>query len=175
MTARWVSRWRLEVSKRPILPGVWKLRGGGFVASAQVRDPLVRRSLGKRAKYKTIFRVLRNAPTAKEAFDWLMIEKRRVEQSEPLLLEVPVWKDFALSVLEHKIAAGDMQSAAGIAGFKGHLTNIIKTNELELSLPDELVEVLREHIATIEAHPIGSKSDLLFPSLRTGGRIRVHA
>ena len=40
--------------------------------------------------------------------------------------------------------------------------------EPDVALPDELVDALKEHIARLDAHPIASKSDLLFPSLRTG-------
>jgi hypothetical protein len=47
-------------------------------------------------------------------------------------------------------------------------------NELALSSPDELVEVLKWHIAMIDASPIGQESDLLFPSPFTG-RMLSHA
>ena len=40
--------------------------------------------------------------------------------------------------------------------------------EAEIALPDELVDELKEHIARLDADPIASKSDLLFPSLKTG-------
>ena len=44
-----------------------------------------------------------------------------------------------------------------------YVMNTTKTAiELELSIPDELVDVLKEHITMIDASPIAAKTDLLF-------------
>ncbi len=47
-----------------------------------------------------------------------------------------------------------------------HLYDITKTKKAVLSLSDGLVNVLQEHIAQIEASPLGSTTELLFPSTR---------
>lgn len=44
-------------------------------------------------------------------------------------------------------------------------------DDLEVALPDELVDGLAAHIAQLDAHPVASKSEYLFPSLRTGGMV----
>ena len=79
--AKWVKRWRLRVSATPVLPGIWRLKGGGFVASAQVRDPLDSPAPEHRPKYQTVFAVMRDAVTANQAHDWLTIECRRVRDT----------------------------------------------------------------------------------------------
>jgi hypothetical protein len=127
MAEKWVTRWRLEVSPAPVLPGVWRLKGGGYVASAQVRDPLRRRVTGQRPHYKTLFSVMRDAATPKEALDWLEAERERIRRTDPLLLEIPLWKDFAVSVFEKKVAGGDIASASGVHGFRSHLKRVIET------------------------------------------------
>jgi hypothetical protein len=127
MAEKWVTRWRLEVSVAPVLPGIWKLRGGGFVACAQVRDPKRRHVRGTRPKYKTVFAVLREAQTSKDALDWLAAERKRIEDTDPLSLEIPIWKDFATLLVGRKISTGDIQSAAGAATYKSVLARIIAT------------------------------------------------
>ncbi len=119
MSDTWVTRWRLEVSPKPVLPGVWKIRGGGYVASAQVPDPLHPPTEGERPKYKTLFRVMREAQTAKDALDWLEAERKRLRYDffDPIGA-IPLWKDFAVSVLERKIAVGDIQSAMGVVRWR---------------------------------------------------------
>jgi len=125
MAEVWVTRWRLQVSPKPVLPGVWKLRGGGFVAQAQVA--VGRPRAGERARYKTIFGVLRNALTAKDALDWLTSERQRVRDADGQLLDVPPWKDFAVSLLERKVQAGDIQSASSVEGYTYRLEKVILT------------------------------------------------
>ena len=127
MSEKFVTRWRLEVSARPVLPGVWRLKGGGFVASAQVPDPTQRRIEGERPRYKTLFSVMRHAATAREAMAWLDGERERVRLTDPLLLQIPRWKDYAVSVCEKKILGGDLASAASVHGFKNRLKRIIET------------------------------------------------
>jgi len=125
MSEQWVVRWRLQVSPEAVLPGIWRLRQGGFVAHAQVPDPTRLHVPGKRRHYKTVFAVLRDVETAKDALDWLEAEKKRA--ADPNLNPIPTWKDFALALFERKVATGDLQSASGIASFKDTIDNIIRT------------------------------------------------
>ncbi len=121
MADAWVTRWRMQVSPTPVLPGVWRLKGGGFVVNAQIaHEP---RTTGERPKYRTIFRVLRDVPSAKDAFEWLAIERRR-NPDQPAM---PVWKDFALDLFERRVAAGDMRSPSGIDSSRVSLANVIRT------------------------------------------------
>lgn len=117
----------MDVAPTPVLPGVWRLRGGGFVACAQVRDPEHHPGPRERPRYRTIFRAMRNAVDAREAFDWLADERRRVQHGVHAQTEVPTWKDFAVSLLERKVQAGDIQSASGVESIKGKLRRVIET------------------------------------------------
>jgi integrase len=53
--------------------------------------------------------------------------------------------------------------------FKQEIMETTKTGiDIELSLPDELVEVLKEQAARVDASKVGPKTDLLFPSPWSG-------
>ena len=129
MSEKWVQRWRLQVSSKPVLPGVWKLKGGGYVASAQVPDPTVPRRPGCRPKYKNVFGVLRDAMTAKDALDWLDQERRKLKAPAATTTggARQPWRDFAVSVFERKVAAGDIESEAGVEKWRIAVANIIRT------------------------------------------------
>jgi hypothetical protein len=128
MSERWVTRWRLEVSPTPVLPGVWKLRGGGFVVSAQVPDPKRPSAKGERPRYRTVFGVLREVQTAKEALDWLEVERRKVVQpATTTVASMKSWSDYAASVFEGKVKAGDIESEAGVQKYRDVLAGIIRT------------------------------------------------
>jgi hypothetical protein len=107
---------------------IWKLKGGGYVASAQIPDPKSKPQRGRRPKYKTIFGVLRGAVTAKEALDWLDAERRKlVERVATSGGPIPRWSDYAVSVFEKKVAAGDIASEAGVEKYRTVIANIIRT------------------------------------------------
>jgi hypothetical protein len=128
MSEKWVLRWRLQVSSRPVLPGIWKLKGGGYVASAQVADPTIPRQPGRRPKYRTLFGVLRDTVTAKDALDWLERERRKLEAPATTTEGAHQrWSDFAVSVFEKKVAAGDIESEAGVEKWRIAVANIIRT------------------------------------------------
>jgi len=128
MSEKWVTRWRLEVSQAPVLPGVWRLKGGGYVASAQVPDPKRPAAPGERPRYKTIFGVLREVQTAKEALDWLEVERQKFVQGATNPREpTKSWNDYAVSVFEGKVKAGDIESEAGVEKYRIILANIIRT------------------------------------------------
>ncbi len=38
-TAKWVIRWRYSISAKPVLPGVWRRKEGGFLVRGKVKDP----------------------------------------------------------------------------------------------------------------------------------------
>jgi integrase len=106
---------------------VWKLKGGGYVASAQMRDPKRQPVPGMRPRYKTIFGVLRNAQSAKEALDWLEAERRRVTAKASPTEPMKRWNEYAASVFEKKVAARDIESEAGVGKYRDCLAGIIRT------------------------------------------------
>ena len=36
---QWVKRWRYEMAQKPVRPGIWRLKDGGFFVRARVTDP----------------------------------------------------------------------------------------------------------------------------------------
>lgn len=99
---KWVTRWRYEISAKPVLPGVWRVRAGGFLARGKVTDP-------RTQVQRQVMKVLA-AETATEARAWLDAEQRRIREGIQERAK-PVFSDYATSVLARKIADGRVKSA----------------------------------------------------------------
>jgi integrase len=104
------SEWRMyrgiSISTKPILPGVWGRREGGHLVRARATDP----STGK---VREIFKVLPDYEPA-DALKYLRDEQARIRAGlvSPALPK-PRFSEFAVSLLEEKIASGDIKSAKG--------------------------------------------------------------
>jgi integrase len=96
---KWVRRWKNWVA-RTKLPGVWKLKEGGFLVRARVKDP----TTGLR---REIRKVLSEGSEA-DALKWLTDESARVLMGGARLRSAPKTRfcDFAVSLLERKAAKG---------------------------------------------------------------------
>jgi hypothetical protein len=73
MTSEWVKQKNTWMSRKPILPGVWRRRAGGHVIRAEVTDPLTR-------KRKDIRKTLPLADAA-EAFTTLQLLIKSVREA----------------------------------------------------------------------------------------------
>lgn len=101
----WITRWRYEVSEKPVRPGIWKLKSGGYIVSTQVTDA--------RGRRRTVQKVLKGAKL--EEAQSALVEARRdarrrlsgAKQSNEL------FADFAVDLLERKLRAKDIKSAKG--------------------------------------------------------------
>ena len=104
-SARWVSRWGYEIGPKATLKGVFRLREGGFLCRSQVQD--------HSGKERTIFKVLREAPTADAAREWLVAEIRRIKAApaQEATKGPPAFADYALSLAERKVREGTIKSA----------------------------------------------------------------
>lgn len=99
---KWVMRWRYEISPRPVLPGVWRRREGGFLVRGKVTDPRTK-------VQRQLFKVL-DVETALEARAWLEAEQQRVKAGTEAKKTV-LFADYAASLAERKAADGRIKSA----------------------------------------------------------------
>ena len=101
---KWVMRWKYEISAKPVLPGVWRRKDGGFLVRGRATD----RRTGKR---KEILRVIEGADPAL-AFAALQAELT-VAREGAVPSTPPLFSAYALSLMERKIREGTIRSAAG--------------------------------------------------------------
>lgn len=106
-TETWVFRWKMWISSKPVLPGVWRKKEGGHVVRGHALDP-------RTGKLKEIKKVLKE-PDPKRALAWLTLERERVRRGQwkEQKTEIPTWKSFAASVFQAKVDDGTIQSAKG--------------------------------------------------------------
>src|SRR5690242_18148165 len=87
------------------LPGVWKTEKGGHLVRARVTDRTT-------SRMKEIRKVLPSHSEA-EAYAWLQAEKERVKAGLVLATRRKThFGDYAVSVLENKIAMGELSTRA---------------------------------------------------------------
>ena len=103
---KWMLARGTWISTRPVLPGVWQRKEGGHVVRARVQDPRTMRQ-------KHVWKVLPDADV-RTAMLWLDDTRARIRQGVPLAERESVpFATYAVSLLEKKLAAGDIKSAAG--------------------------------------------------------------
>lgn len=105
MAAKWVMRWRYEVSAKPVLPGVWRRKEGGFVVRGRAVDPAGRK--------REVIKVL-DSPTADEARGVLRAELERVRRPPSPATPKPKTRfdAYATSLLARRVDDGTIRSAA---------------------------------------------------------------
>ncbi len=106
---QWVKRWGMEMAATPVLPGVWKKKGGGFVVRARAVNP-------KTGHMTEIVKALSTETDPKRALAWLTAERDRVRRGEvagQATRSLPTFSAFAASLLESKVADGTIKTASG--------------------------------------------------------------
>jgi integrase len=106
----WVLRWKYWLAPEPVLPGVWRMRGGGFYVRGRVRDPLS-------GKMREVSVPLPDA-TVGEAAVVLQRELHRLR--EELSLRV-TFADYARRILERKVLRAELRSAKAKAQWRSIL------------------------------------------------------
>lgn len=102
----WVKRWSIEMSAKPVLPGVWKRKAGGFVVRTRVKNP-------KSGQQEEILRVLADETDPKRALAWLTKERDRVRSGVTAETAIPRFNEFAAQLFEEKVDDGTISTAAG--------------------------------------------------------------
>jgi integrase len=110
------------ISPEPVLPGVWQRKDGGHVVRARAKESTT-------GKMKDLFKVLPKS-TAAEALAWLEKEQERARAGGPSV-ESPRtrFSEFAEALAEHKVAVGEIKSAAGREKWRYTLSHLIGGTE----------------------------------------------
>ena len=115
--SRWTKKWKQWVAPTK-LPGVWKMKEGGHIVRARVTDPTS-------GRMREIKRVLSDADE-RAAYEWLESEKAKVLETSALgQHRKQRFCDFAVSLLERKVAKREIKSAAGRERWKCTLEHLI--------------------------------------------------
>ena len=114
---KWTKRWNSWVIPTRV-PGLWKRKEGGDLVRARIIDLTT-------GRMKEIRRVLPEADEP-EALKWLTDERARVKAGLVLAPQQSLrFGDFAVSLLERKIATGDIKSRLGQEKWKYTLEHLI--------------------------------------------------
>jgi integrase len=134
------------------LPGVWKMEKGGHLVRARVTDATT-------GRMKEIRKVLPSHSEA-EAYAWLQAEKDRVKAGLVLATQRKThFGDYAVSVLENKIAMGELSTRASQDRWRHTLEHLIGGTTSEdgaIVIPgfgDMLVDQIRR--SHVEAWRVG--------------------
>src|SRR5690606_1257445 len=114
---RWTRRWKHWVAKTR-LPGVWRIKEGGFIVRTRLKNPYT-------GRMREVRRILPEVdPHA--ALQWLEQERERV-QSEFLTgaRQRQRFCDYAICVLEAKVAKGDLTTEDSQLRWKHTLEHLI--------------------------------------------------
>ena len=139
---KWMMRWKNWVAATK-LPGVWELKQGGHLVRARALDPTT-------GTIKEVKRVLPEADEA-TAYKWLRDELQRVRSGSPaaVALQRPRFADYAVSLLERKIAKGRIKSAMGREKWRYTLEHLIKGTKGVSGFDQMFMDHVRaEHIET---------------------------
>ncbi len=138
---KWSRRWRNWIARTRV-PGVWKVREGGFLVRSRVKDP----TTGLRREIRKVM----PTSTESEAFAWLEGEKTRVLSGAARRGKSPKTRfaDFAVSLLERKTSKGGrIRSAQTRRRWYNELRHFIEGRAGVPALGPLLVEEIRtEHL-----------------------------
>lgn len=111
---KWVTKWKYEMSPKPVATGIYRLKTGGFFLRARVAN-----RLGEMKPLYEVVHGLRTIAEAKKRRDALIAEARAEVKGEARTRQL--WSDFAVSLLEESVARGDIESQATIEWWQGNL------------------------------------------------------
>lgn len=143
---QWKKRWK-NVVRSTKLPGVWERKEGGYLVRARALDPTT-------DKMTEVKKVLPKATEA-EAYQWLQQELDRVRSGSRAASpqQKPRFADYAVSLLERKVAKGKINSAMGREKWRYTLEHLIQGTKDVSGFGEMFMDQIRsEHI---EAWQIG--------------------
>lgn len=106
-TITWVKRWRDTIAAAPELPGVWRRMDGGFHVRGRATDP-------RTGKLREVNRVLADCKRARDAALELASDLAKIRDGAAIApATMPRFAEWAVTVLERKIASGKIVAASG--------------------------------------------------------------
>lgn len=101
---KWVQRWRSWIASKPVLPGVWRRKEGGFLVRARPMDP-------RTGTKREIRMTLLDVTDASIAYERLQAEVRRTRAGVVSTLPCKVrFCDYAVSLLDRKVKTSEIRS-----------------------------------------------------------------
>ena len=101
--AKWVERWKYYVAPKPSRPGVWRLRGGGFLVRGRTTD-------FRTGKQREVLRTVRDTDAA-GAYRFLQAELDGVRSGVTKARQTVRFSEYAASLFERKVLKGEVASA----------------------------------------------------------------
>lgn len=133
----WVTRWKYQMESKPARPGIYRLKGGGFFLRARVAAP------GKQLITLTeVARELTSLSQAQRRREQLIADARAELTATPRSKQT--WSAFAASLLEERVARGDIESAATVEAWQNSFEHYLFPAFGALQATD----VTRAHIDT---------------------------
>lgn len=103
--AEYVKKWGIEVERKPVKPGIWRRRSGGYLARVQTIHPQTGRPVSR----------IRTLATLQGALTWQVDERRAIAALGEAKPQRRIrFTDYAVSLLEAKQARGEVNSQATI-------------------------------------------------------------
>jgi site-specific recombinase XerD len=100
---KWVERWKYYVAPKPSRPGVWRLRGGGFLVRGRTTD-------FRTGKQREVLRTVRDTDAA-GAYRFLQAELDGVRSGVTKARQTVRFSEYAASLFERKVLKGEVASA----------------------------------------------------------------
>lgn len=116
---KWVKRWGYEMAATTARPGIYRMKAGGFFVRARVTD----RRTGKRKAITAALHGVKTPTDAQRELDKLVDVARAELRGE--IRSSPLWSAFAASLLEERVARGDIESAATVERWAGALKDYL--------------------------------------------------
>ena len=115
---KWIRRWDTWIATKATRPGVWRRKGGGYLVRGRAKDPLT----GKLKQYKK--RV--DGVDSAGAYQVLQRELQCIREGRVQAASTRTsFGDYAVLLLERKVAQGKIKSAKSRERWAGTLENIL--------------------------------------------------
>jgi len=102
MEAKWVLRWKYWLAPKPVKPGVWRMKEGGHYIRGRAKDP-------RTGRLREVSKPLPDADAA-GAYATLQSELEKIRSGEQQSTRIS-FGEYAVSLMERKVRAGEIQSA----------------------------------------------------------------
>jgi site-specific recombinase XerD len=101
---KWIERWKYKIAPRPSRPGVWRLKGGGYLVRGRATD-------FRTGKKREILRAIKNTDAA-GAYKLLqqVLDEVRNGTARPAQRRMR-FSEYAASLFERKVLKGEVESA----------------------------------------------------------------
>lgn len=111
---KWTTKWRIEVSDKPVKPGIWKRKDGGYLARVQVRCPRTEKMRDLKATCDDVGAALAwQSQARKEVLEGVNQDQAQEVASGAQQRTARMrFVDYSVSWLEGRVMRGEIRSEA---------------------------------------------------------------